>query len=993
MSKTTITMNTKANETPSNNIAAKDSWGHKKRENLFFDSFVGTSTGGISYVNSKTRSTNDQQGTIINTGVPSDIGIDGAGLLVVSDRPDGVMKYTRRGDFRQDRLGYWQNGAGQLLRAWRLDNEGNLPQNSSLLSSLEPINFANIKGLPIQTTVVSIAMNLNADKNALRGGGPVDGFIMQRSGKNKTTKADTILLPDQINNKALRIGDSFTFSSSDGEGERKITYGGIVVGKKASITSAIFGASSGNSPFRFSGAAGIGNIVDGQGLRIAVGGGTTYSFTAMSGQASNNNFNSLQTLADAINKTSLLHARVVDDRIYIAPKDANKSLSFSDIGGGNIVETLGLSNLLQANALQDEVRFNSIRTMRDAVNRNQKIYSLLGTIDPQDNIKITSQTSTSSFKVKNDQVDGNKITRAITNPSNNAITAGSVFIESRDSGLQAGDFVRISNINDVRLPDGVYVVGTADSNGFTINIVGGAAAYNMAKSDLVVPANATWQIATGRKEMLKPSTITGASVGGAIEITCNAHGYANGDVIYTDGGVFELNIADVGGGGVANKTITLPAGYYTVANSAPNTFRITPTGVAGAGGGAGANAVSFRKVGNNGGGVPGEFDTTVFTTGAAGSTLVNYHIGSDSHGYAVGGKIRFKNVGGAFDGITLAPNVDYTITAVNAGIITFDVAGSNPPAGTANVGAQAIVLSAQGNVRFDNYSRLFEYFGLDPEKDNVNYEQTYDPINIDKNLAGGNFKTSEVFSYPITVRKSNGSTSTFLMHFAKIENNKWAVELSTQRDKNGLFDVDDDSLAATNGVIKYGTLLFNDDGKLNVGAIEGFDEPINIGWKDGSKRSSITIDFPNNLSEITSGSVSQTKNPDNVEIVQGNGQGAGTLLKLDIDPDGFVVGTFDSGKTRKLYQIPIAVFANVNGLIAGPNGTYEISRESGELLLKSAGVGGAGKTLGGTLEASNADVVEELLRVREMGTTVQANARVAAAQFKNISTVLNELNQ
>jgi flagellar hook protein FlgE len=82
----------------------------------------------------------------------------------------------------------------------------------------------------------------------------------------------------------------------------------------------------------------------------------------------------------------------------------------------------------------------------------------------------------------------------------------------------------------------------------------------------------------------------------------------------------------------------------------------------------------------------------------------------------------------------------------------------------------------------------------------------------------------------------------------------------------------------------------------------------------------------------------------------------------------------------------------VNGLVAGANGTFEISRASGELLLKQAGAGGAGRTLGGVLEASNVDVTEELLSVQELGNTVRANARVAAAEFKNIQTILSELN-
>ncbi len=908
MSKTTVTMYSKANDTPANNIAAKESWGHKKRENLFINSFVGTSTGGVSYVNSRTRATNDLQGTIVNTGVVSDIGIDGAGLLAVSDSPTGVVKYTRRGDFRQDELGYWKNGADQLLKAWKLDGQGNRPQNSSLLSSLEAVNFANTKGLPVKTSVISIAMNLNSDQKALRGPGPENGFVMQRSGNNKATKAADILLPDQIGTRALRFGDAFTFTSSGGDGPKTVTYGGITSGNKASNATQVFGASSASATFAFGAVAGPGVLVDGQQLRISIQGGASYTFTAMSSQPTGTNFNSIQSLANAIDKISVLSARVVDDRLYIAPKDASKGLTYQNVGGGtDIINQLGLRNLAPAGP--NENRFNSIRSLRDAVNTNQSTDSLLATIEPGDNIKITSLLSTSSLRIASNQVDGNRISRAITNPTNNPAGGGSVFIEARNNGLQAGDLVRIT---------------------------GGAAAYTMANVDLVVPANATWQIAAGTKAAPIAATIDRADAGGGVQnirIAAAGHGFANGDVIYTDGGVFELNVVDVGGGG-----------------------------------GAGGNALSFRKLGDNAGGAVGDFDTTVFTTGAGiGSTLVNYHIGSDNHGYAVGGNIRFQDVGAIFDGITLANNTDYTITAINAGVITFDVAGTG--AGATLAGGQAVLLSAPNNARINNHSRLFEYFGLDPEKDSSNpananplFDVTYNPTDIDKNLTGGNFVSTETFSHPVTVYNSKGSTSTLILHFAKLENNKWAVELAAQADENGIFNID--GLAAPNGLVKYGTISFNQDGTLNVGSIEGFNEAVTINWTDGSEPSSITIDFPNELSEIKTGNVSQVKNPNNVEIVQSDGQAAGTLLKLEVDPQGFIIGTFDSGETRKLYQVPIAIFANVNGLVAGANGTFEISRESGELLLKQAGVGGAGRTLGGVLEASNVDTTEELLNLR-----------------------------
>ena len=993
MSKTTVTMYSRSNDTPANNIAAKESWGHKKRENLFINSFVGTNTGGVSYVNSKTRATNDLQGAIVNTGVVSDIGIDGAGLLAVSDSPTGVVKYTRRGDFRQDELGYWKNGSDQLLKAWKLDGQGNRPQNASLLSSLEAVNFANTKGLPVKTSVISIAMNLNADQKALRGPGPEGGFVMQRSGNNKATKAEEILLPDQVGTRALRLGDEFTFRSSAGQANKTVTYGGLTVGNKASNTNRVFNAASASTTFTFGAAPGPGVLVDGQQFRIAVSGGATYTFTAMSGQASGTNFNSIQTLANAINKISVLQARVVDDRLYIAPKDANKGLTYQNVGGGtNIVQELGLRDLAQANAGVGEVRFNSLRTLRDAVNTNQSIDSLLATIEPGNNIKITSLLSTSSFTVASNQIDGNKIFNATMNPENNIVGRATVSIDARDHGLTTGDLVRINDFGNPHVANGVYRVSGTNDNGFTINLATGAGIvnYNQAQANIVPNPGATWQIASGQKNNnpLIAGNITGTNAGAnTITITAAADpGRVVGDIVYIQGGTFYQG----------GDNITLPSGYYAIAatGGGNTTFNviIPDVNTAGALPGYAGAALSFVKVGAAG---ANPFNTPIFGT-TNGSTAVTYNVGSNSHNYVVGGTIRFTGLAGAINGITIDPNFDYTITNIADGVITFDVADDGA-AGAGNA-TGAIQLAAHPNARINNHSRLFEYFGLDSEKDagnpannNVNYDRTYNPEDIDKNITNGNFTSSEVFSHPVTVYNSQGSTTTLILYFAKLEDNKWAVELATQRGDTGNFPVSNDLTNRSGGVIQYGEISFNEDGSLAEGSIVGFGDEVNFTW--GQEQMAIKIDFPNDLSEIKTGNVSQVKNPNNVEIVQSDGQAAGTLLKLEVDPQGFIIGTFDSGETRKLYQVPIAIFANVNGLVAGSNGTFEISRESGELLLKQAGVGGAGRTLGGVLEASNVDTTEELLKVQELSNTIRANARVAATDFKNISTVLNELNQ
>ena len=990
---TTVTMFSKSNETLASNVGAKEAWGHKKRENLFINSFIGTNAGGVSYVNSKTRSTNDVQGKIINTGVVSDLAIDGAGLLVVSDTTTGPAKFTRRGDFRQDELGFWKNGSDQLLRAWKLDRDENLPQGASTLESLESVNFANAKGDPVATTIVSIAMNLNSDQEALRGNG-VDA-ILNRTNLNATNNIDNILFPEKLGASSLSLGDEFNFKSSDGIA-RTLTFGGMVLARRpdAATDSTIFGATGPNVKFTFLPTAGATLAANHQ-LRITVA-GQAYLFTAtpVAESPANGTFNTIQGLANAINRINSLKAEVdKDGRLYIAPKKPNDGIVFDDVGGGSIVNELGLTNLLQA--ANGVTRFNSLASLKEAVNVNQAVNSLKATIEGKD-LKITSLLATSSLNVTASSLGVNAITRATINPGTSEVGRATCFISAPGHTLVAGDFVKITGLANALVPDGVYSVGVINPNGFTIGLINDGSAFPAANAApaLVPGANSSWQKIAGQTFPTLAGNITLAVNGGgprAITITTGAaHNLVVNDVIYVNGGTYHL----------LGDDIILPAGYYRVTvQAAANTFQITAVDVTAGGAYPAAVGVNFHKVGTAVGGLPlaatGTFNTNIFDTVNA-SSIVNYHIGT-SHTYKVGENITFTGIVNppalVINNITISNNVPYKITAVNAaaGTISFEskTAGVGPNAGATNFIPYA---AATLGLRVNNGSQLMKYFSINPDK--VTYDATYNAANADKNLSASlnsvaNFASNLTYSVPITVYDSLGSSYTLLLYFAKLDNNKWAIELTTKKDKDGVFEVNN-VIANANGLLKQGIIQFDTDGKL-LGIPEGFREAIPVQHNNGSALGNITIDWDNALSKITSGTVSQTKNPNNVEIIQGNGQGAGTLTKLEISSDGYIIGTFNTGETRKLYKVPMAIFANVNGLIASGNGTFDISRESGELLLKEAGVGGAGRTLGGVLEASNVDTTEELLKVQELSNTIRANARVASIDNENFRNVLSEL--
>lgn len=1003
-----ITMYSNSNKTHESNIAGKEVWGGKRRENLFSSSFVGSSSGGVSFVNNKTRSTNDVQGKIIGTGIASDLALDGAGMLVVSDSATGAAKYTRRGDFRQDELGFWKNGSGMLLKAWKLDENGELPQNSSLLSSLEAVNFANTKGLPVATSVISIAMNLNADQEALRGAG-VD-TVLNRTGLNTGKKNDGILFPEKINNASLKLGDQYTFKSSDGQ-NRTLTYGGLVAAKKADANTGerVFGAGGAGVSFTFGDLAN-GNLVAGQALTITLTNGQSYTFTAQAGAESkaNKTFNTINGLAAAINTVSALAAEVDSNgRLYIAPVDPQQGLTFADVGGGQITQQLALVDLPQA--LPGTTRFNSLSTLRDAVNANKDVYSLSATFDGGKDLKITSALSTADFDITATSFGVNKITTVAQGTGDRG--RATIFISAPGHNLAAGDYIRITNAANPNLPDGLYFVSGRTSNGFTIHSNQAPAAFPVTGAGIgAIGANAVWQKTAGyayaARQATLPNTVLNAGditinvanpLAGGNRVLGNADpNNANpipedwnvGDVVYVSG----LGVVDDG----ANNVVTVPDGYYQITNANvggdPATFRITPAANAGT---AGPNNIpgnfSVTKISHQGN--IGALDTFAFATGGGVSpnSFVRHYM--PNHGYSVGDVISF-DIPVLVDGIQLAANTNYKITATGAGYVDFQVFDANGAVVQATTGtltrATSQLLTAFP-VQVNSGSQLMRFFGLDPNK--THFDKKYDAANVDKNLSAAvngrsaNFASKFTYSVSLNVIDSLGSDHRLILYFAKLDKNKWAVELVAQN-KDGVFDVT--GLRTTNGLIRQGVLKFDPDGKL-AGVPEGFEGPISIQFDNGSAPSNVTIDWENALSEIKSGTVSQTKNPNNVEIIQNDGQVAGNLTRLEIAANGDVIGTFDSGEQRPLYRVPVAMVANINGMIAGSNDTFDVSRDSGDVVIKGAGVGGAAKTLGGVLEASNVDTTTELLTVQDLSNTIKANARVAKVDNDNFKNILAEL--
>jgi flagellar hook protein FlgE len=107
-----------------------------------------------------------------------------------------------------------------------------------------------------------------------------------------------------------------------------------------------------------------------------------------------------------------------------------------------------------------------------------------------------------------------------------------------------------------------------------------------------------------------------------------------------------------------------------------------------------------------------------------------------------------------------------------------------------------------------------------------------------------------------------------------------------------------------------------------------------------------------------------------------DGSPVGNLTAVEIDEDGYINATYDTGFTRRLYQIPLVDVPNPNGLIVLNNQTYKVSPDSGSFFLWDAGDGPTGAVAGYAREGSTTDVAAELTALIQTQRAYSSNAKV-----------------
>ncbi|MFU8776216.1 MAG: flagellar hook protein FlgE [Roseovarius sp.] len=265
--------------------------------------------------------------------------------------------------------------------------------------------------------------------------------------------------------------------------------------------------------------------------------------------------------------------------------------------------------------------------------------------------------------------------------------------------------------------------------------------------------------------------------------------------------------------------------------------------------------------------------------------------------------------------------------------------------------------------------------GLQPVQINVN-QLTGEPttaINLGINLPATDTRFDSVGDpqqLSIEYFDNLGTSETISMQFtptvpAAGRSNEWTVTLTDSAQGNAL--IGEYILTFDDGRETGGTLL--DVQNMTGGAYDPTSGTVIVDVAGGPIE--INIGRPG-----TSEGMSQLSDSFAPLSIAKDGSPVGNMTSAQVDANGFVRATFDTGVSRIVYQVPLVDMPNPNGMISMDQQTYLPSTQSGTFFLWDAGDGPTGDIVAFARQESATDVAGELTDMIQTQRAYSSNAKV-----------------
>ncbi len=252
--------------------------------------------------------------------------------------------------------------------------------------------------------------------------------------------------------------------------------------------------------------------------------------------------------------------------------------------------------------------------------------------------------------------------------------------------------------------------------------------------------------------------------------------------------------------------------------------------------------------------------------------------------------------------------------------------------------------------------------------------------------------TKPDFVIEMNVVDSSGGSRKVAMSFLKSDSpaNTWHAEIyavpASSVDGSG-----------ANGLMNSGVVTFNADGTIDMAntTVFGTPTPANPTLSIGASSAATGLrwagglgldaqDIALDLSKITQYATTST-----VNSIQSNGAGVGNVIAIEVDESGVVSAIYDNSQIRKIAKIGVATFPNANALQAVSGNAYRPTIPAGEMVVKEAGIGGAGAISPSSLEASTVDLSSEFTGLIATQKAYSASSKIITTADQMLEELIN----
>ena len=237
------------------------------------------------------------------------------------------------------------------------------------------------------------------------------------------------------------------------------------------------------------------------------------------------------------------------------------------------------------------------------------------------------------------------------------------------------------------------------------------------------------------------------------------------------------------------------------------------------------------------------------------------------------------------------------------------------------------------------------------------------------------------FSTSLQIYDSTGNAHTVDVYFDKTANGSWDYHaLAPGADVTG-------GVAGQNSEIATGTLAFTTSGALQSNTLTAGGK---VSFNGATPNQPIALDFGTSIAAGGTGLTGTTDfaGTSSVSAQSQDGYASGSLSGVKINQDGTVDGVYTNGQSIGVGQLAIAKFQSNDGLTSTSGNLWAATDSSGLASVGTAGAGGRGSLVTGSLESSNVDIAAQFVDLISHQRSFQADSKTITTADQMLQDVI-----